>query len=192
MTIFDLLFLALFLAALAALILAAVYALRGRTGQAFGVLRRLTACTVVYLGMVYVITALSKPVVLKIGDPQCNDDWCIAVEGVLRTPKAALVAYDVKLRIFSRARRVAMRENGATDVYLVDSDWKRYQPIPDGTEIPLNTLLQPGQSVTTGRTFELPPDAHDIGLLVQRSGLPVCLIIGECGAFHRGPMIRID
>jgi hypothetical protein len=61
------------------------------------------------------------------------------------------------------------------------------------SEGPLNALLQPGESVTTGRRFELPADDHDIGLIVDRSTvLQICVIIGECGAFHKGTIVRID
>lgn len=193
MTVFDLLFIALFLAAVGTLLAAAVLAVRGRRARALAILRTLAICTVAYLGIVYIATALSKQVVLRVGDPQCSDDWCIAVERVKRTPKNAFMLYEVTLRIFSRARRVAQRENVARDVYLVNAHGKRYDPIPAGSEIPLNTLLQPGDSVTTGRTFELPVDDHDIGLMVDRSSvLPICLIIGECGAFNKGTIVRID
>jgi hypothetical protein len=193
MTIFDLLFIALFLTAIGTLIVAAVSVFRGRRARALVILRRLALCAVAYIGIVYVATAFSKQVVLRVGDPQCSDDWCIAVAGVKRESKDAVTVYDLTLRIFSRARRRAQRENIATDVYLVDSHWRRYDPTPTGSEIPLNTLLQPGETVTTGRIFKLPADAHEIGLLVgHRVVRPICLIIGECGAFHKGTMVRID
>lgn len=193
MTVFDLLFIVLFLAAVIALLVAVVSALRGRRARALAILRGLAICAGAYLGLVYVATALSRRVVLGVGDPQCSDDWCIAVVRVTRTPNNARMRYDVTLRIFSRARRVAQRENVARDVYLVDGHRARYNPIPTGSEIPLNTLLQPGESVITGRTFELPLDDRDIGLVVDRASvLPVCLIIGECGAFNKGTIVRID
>jgi hypothetical protein len=195
MTLFDLLFIAALLAAMGALIIAIVSAFRGRGARARAILRRLAFCTAVYIGLVYMVTALSKSAVLSVGDPECSDDWCIAVESVKRTPKNSVAVYDVTLRIFSRARRVAQRELAAKDVYLTDAGWRRYDPVLTGSEIPLNTLLQPGESVTTTRTFELPRDVRDISLMVDRSQpliLPICLIIGECGAFHKGPVVRIN
>ena len=193
MTIFDLLFIVLFLTAAGTLIFAAVAALRGRGARAFPILKRLALCTAAYVAVVYLATALLKQVVLQVGEPQCSDEWCIAVERVNRTPKGEVTVYDLTLRIFSRALRRAQRENIATDVYLVDGNWKRYDPIPRGDETPLNTLLQPGGEITTGRRFELPADAHDISLIVGRRAMfPICLIIGECGAFHKTPMVRID
>jgi hypothetical protein len=192
-TIFDLLFLILLLATVVALIGVAVSAVRGRGQHALRTLRKIAFCAAIYIGTVYVVTAFSKPVVHQVGDSQCSDDWCIAVEGVNRTPTATGTKYEVTLRIFSRARRRAQRENIATDVYLVDSNWNRYDPILDGSELPLNTLLQPLQSVTTRRHFELPADSHEVGLKVgHRAGVPVCLIIGECEAFRKGDIIRLD
>jgi hypothetical protein len=192
MTVFDLLFIVLFLAAVATLATAAVSALRARRARALVLVRRLVCCAAVYVGLVYAATALSKQVVLHTGDPECSDDWCVAVDGVKRTPQGATAEYDVTLRIFSRARRRAQREGLATDVYLVDSLWNRYDPIHDATDIPLNTLLQPGESVTTRRIFDVPAGAHKLGMMVGRSGLPICLIFSECGAFHKGTVIQID
>jgi hypothetical protein len=190
-TLFDLLFILLFLGAVATLIIAAVDGLRGRGRRAFVLLRRLLFGAAGYLALVYAATALTPPTVLHPGDPECDDDWCIAVDGVTRTPQPSAMRYQIALRIFSRARRVAQREALATDVYLVDSQWRRYDPIPDPSDIPLNTLLQAGESKMTRRLFDVPPDARDLSLMVGRSGWPVCLIIGECGAFHRGHRIQL-
>jgi len=194
MTIFDFLFIALFFCALGALVAAAVFALSGRRARALSVLRRLAMCAAVYLAIVYLSAAFAKQTVLRVGEPQCDDDWCLAVDAVDRTPQASTVRYRVTLRIFSRALRVAQRENGASDVYLADSRGERYDPIPQGSEIPLNTLLQAGESVTTTRLFELPAGAGNVELIVGRHGLPngVCLIIGECEVFHGPPAVRLE
>ena len=195
MTIFDLLFLLLLVSTVAALVTAAVSAVRGGGAKARGILSRVALCAASYIAVVYIATALSKPVVLGVGDPQCSDDWCLSVEGVKRTPGTSAVVYDVTLRIFSRARRVAQREMAARDVYLVDAGWDRYDPMRTGVEIPLNTLLQAGESVTTSRKFQLPAESRATGLMIDRGQVmfvPICLIIGECGAFHKGTIVRID
>jgi len=192
MTVFDLLFIVLFLAMIATLIVAVVLASRGRRARALALLRRLAICALTYIGIVYAATAFSKQVVLRVGDPQCFDDWCLVVEHTERTPQDARTRYDIALKIFSRARRVAQRENGAKDVYLVDANWTRYDPVPNNSELPLNTLLQARESVTTHRSFQLPADDHDVGLVLDHSSFPFCMIIGECGAFHKGTIVRID
>lgn len=192
MTVFDLLFIALFLIAAGTLVTAFVLFFRGRRTRALTALGKLAICTAGYITFVYAATALSKPPVLRVGDPACDDDWCIAVAAVRRTPMNAVTRLDVDFRIFSRARRVAQRELAAKDVYIVDADWKRYNPIPSGTEIPLNTLLQAGESKSTGRRFEVPYGAHGLGLMVERGAFPFCVIIGECEAFHKGVVIRLE
>lgn len=192
MTVWDLLFIALALTAAGTLITSAVLAIRGRRQRALTALGKLAFAAVVYIGFVYAATALSKERVLRVGEPECSDDWCVQVDGIRRTPTNATTRLDIDLRIFSRARRVAQRELIAKDVYLVDSNWRRYDPMPTGTEIPLNTLLQPGESKSTTRRFDVPAGAHGLGLMVGRSQPPFCLIIGECDAFHKGIMFRVD
>jgi hypothetical protein len=193
MTIFDLLFIALFLTGVGTLAVAGVSALRGRRAAAWSILQKLAFLALAYIAIVYAVTAFSTQPVLRIGEPQCSDDWYIAVESAKRTSRNSIAVYDITLRVFSRARRVAQRELAAKDVYLINSQWQRYDPRPTGSEVPLNTLLQPGESITTSRRFELPVDEHSIGLMLDRKGvLPICVIIGECGAFHRAAIVHID
>ena len=194
MTVFDLLFIVLALSAVIAVIAAIAHAVRGRGMWALRTLRNLVICAAGYVGVVYAVTALSKPTVLRVGDPQCLDDWCLAVDRVERVPTSQVTRYDVALRIFSRARRVAQRESVAKDVFLVDERWNRYDPTPAASEPPLNTLLQPGASVAAHRSFNLPRGAQGVRLELDHSndGFPVCLVIGECGAFHKAIAIRLE
>ena len=146
MTVFDLLFIVLFLAVCVTIIIAASLLFRGRRTQALAIFGRLAVCFATYIAIVYVVTAFSKQTVLKVDDPECSDDWCLAVDSVTKRPSAAVIHYDVSLRIFSRARRVAQRELVAKDVYLMDGNGRRYDPVLTGSEVPPNTLLQPGES----------------------------------------------
>lgn len=84
MTIFDLLFLVLFLASVGTLIVASVVALRGRRARALVLLKRLGIVAALYLFVVIVVAALTPQRFLHVGDDQCSDDWCIAVRGVRR------------------------------------------------------------------------------------------------------------
>ena len=193
MTVFDLLFIVLVLAAIGTLVAVVTAIFRGRRSRALSILRRLVLCAAVYSATVYIATAFSKQRVLRIGDPQCSDDWCLAVEGFTPSKANAATTCEVTLRIFSRARRVAQRENVAKDVYLLDANDHRYNPVLTGSEIPLNTLLQPEESVTTSRNFMLPTGDRDLRLMIDRTSiLPFCVVIGECGAFHKGAVVRLD
>lgn len=192
MTVYDLVFIALFLIAAATLVTSVVLFLRGRRARAWTALGKLAFCTAGYIGFVYAATAMSKERILRVGEPECSDDWCFAVTGVRRTPMNAVTRLDVELRIFSRARRVAQRELAAKDVYVVDSGWRRYDPVRTGAELPMNTLLEAGESKNTARRFEVPADAHGIGLMLDHGAFPFCLVIGECEAFHKGVVIRLE
>jgi len=185
MMIFDLLFLVLALAAIATLITAAV-----QWRRAPRILLNLAICAAIYIGLVYGVTAACTPKILHAGEPQCRDDWCFQVDHAERTPNG----YNVEIKIFSTAKRVAQRENGAKDVYLVDEQWNRYNPEPSTSEPPLNTLLQPGESVITHRTFNIPATTSNIGLALDHSndGFPICLVIGECEALHKGTVMRLE
>ena len=196
MTIFDLLFLAAALSTIVTLLTVGVLAIRGRRAKALRILEGLGICAVVYLAIGLAVSFLKPQRVFAIGDPWCADDWCLAVEQVTHTPAQSYVSYNVTLRIFSRARRVSQRARGAW-LYIIDDRGHRYSPQPDPSVVPLDVLLQPGQSVTTSRVFRIPAGAHAVGIITEHGG-PYCgpmdiLVIGESGCvFNKPTMIRIQ
>jgi hypothetical protein len=192
MSIFDLLFIILFLAAVATLLTAASFAILGRGARALALLRRLCICAGVYLGVIVLTSLLWPRTVLQIGDPRCFDDWCITVENVSRQATGARVTYTVTLRVSSTARRVSQRENGVT-VYLADNRGRRYDPAPDKSEVPLNVRLGPQGSVTATRIFEVTADARDPGLVVaHEGGFPIgWFIIGYETWFRKPAIVRL-
>jgi hypothetical protein len=194
MTVFDLLFIAVFSASLASLIAAAIAAIRGQRARALGILRRLGISAIAYFAILIVVALLSPQRVLNAGQPWCFDDSCLSVENVSQTPAPQQVAYTVSLRIFSRARRVSHRANGAW-ISLIDPRGNRYAPEPDPTAVPLDVLLQPGESVTTSRVFKVPADAGELGLITGHGGpgcFPGCFIIGDASSlFHKRTFVRL-
>ena len=196
MTIFDLLFLGSGLAAVVTLGVALVTALRGRRVHAGAILKRLGAAVIAYEALVLIVAGASPQRVLQVGDPWCFDDWCLTVEQVMKTPMPPQVAYNVSLRISSRARRVTQRAKGAW-IYLIDRQGRRYEPEPDASAVPLDVLLQPGEAVSTSRVFKVPAEAGELGLITGHGG-PYCvfpgpLIIGTGGCvFNKPDMVRIE
>ncbi len=193
MSLFDLLFIVLFLTAVALLLGAAVAALTGRGDRALRTLRRLGVGVIVYMAVVAGVSLLSSRRVVGKGADQCSDDWCIAVLDATPTPGAAGVTYRVRFRISSRARRVTQRERFVV-VYLRDHDGRRFDPGPSDGQAPFDASLSPGESVVTTRTFNLPPSATGLGVVVSREGglpFPGCCIIGE-GLFHKAPIVPVD
>lgn len=175
MSIFDLLFMALFLASVASFLTAAVQAMRGQSS--LRTLRRWAICFAMYMAVVFGV-ALAKPQKqLRIGDLRCFDDWCIAVSGAQQDGPV----YRVTLQVSSRAKRVDQREKGV-GVYLTDSLGRRFDPLPDAAATPLDVMLAPGQMVEARRSFQVPDDARSLGLVVSHEGsycFPGCFIIGE-------------
>ena len=192
MTIFDLVFIALFLVSIATLAVAAIFAVLGRRARAIRILKVFAIGVAIYCGIVIIVSLLAPARVLSAGQPLCFDDWCITVEGAERTASQSEVSYVVRLRLSSRARRATQRENGVV-VYLTDANRTRYDPVPDTSATPLNVQLQPVESVVTSRTFKVPPDVHVRGLVISHEGgFPIDWFIIGGGPFRKPPIVRLD
>jgi hypothetical protein len=193
MTLFDLFFIAVFFAAVGMLVLAGVAVLRGRRAAAIATLRRLGVFVGVYLGIVILVSLASPGRVLNVGDDQCWDDWCLTVTDVRRTPTENAIKLLVTFRVSSRARRVSQRGRG-TQVYVMDGQGRRSDPVPDPDAIPFDVLLQPQEARITTREFDLPADAQDPVLIATHGeGFPGWFIIGDAASlFHKKTVVRLE
>jgi hypothetical protein len=161
MTIFDLVFIAVFLASVATLIVAC-------TGR-FKVLPPLAVVLAIYYGAV-LLTAHTKQV--SVGDPMCSDDWCSSVEHVSR--KNGTVTVDFK--IWSRAKRATMRETNINP-YITDEQNHRYD-VTESDGPPFDSALAPDESLTTKRTFHVNPESQQLDLHLRKPfGFPTNFII---------------
>jgi hypothetical protein len=192
MNLFEPLFLLLALVTLGTLLTAAAFAATGRFARAGRILRRWLIGAAAYFAAVIAVTLVSPRTIHVVGDTQCFDDWCIAVESGQRLsgPEAT---YAVSLRLSNRARGRTMGERG-TVAYLTDAQNRRYDPLPDPDAVPFDTPIAPGASVVTVRRFHVPPDAASLGFVyTHEGGFPIgWLIIGEGGWFASPPMVRLD
>jgi hypothetical protein len=194
-TFYDLLFLLAALATLVCLVVAVILAVAGRRTASVRVLRGLGLSAAGYVAIGVAASFLTPQRVLAVGEPWCFDDWCLTVESVAASPAMAGLSYDVDLRISSRARRVSQRALGAW-IYLLDGHGRRYAPEAKGFTVPLDTLLGPGESATTSRSFHVPEGVRPVGLVTGHGG-PYCgpmslLVIGAGGClFHKPTMVRI-
>ena len=195
MTVFALLFLALFLAAVVTLIVAGVLALRGFRAGALARLRLVGMSAAAYMGVVVVVALVTPQRFLAIGDEQCSDDWCIAVRAVRQQPASTSTMYNVTFGLMSRARGVAQRER-SVGVYLRDARGRRYDPAGDAGDIPFDTLLHAQETIEATRRFEVPAGADIVGLVVTREGGipgPGCCIIGDEGSLlHKKTIVRLQ
>jgi hypothetical protein len=196
MSIFDLLFLLVALLTLVALAAAVGLAIRRRFRRALGVLGGLAVCLCIYLGVGLAVSAAQPQRVIAVGEAWCFDDWCLTVNSVHRTPASEHVVYMVGLDISSRARGITQRANGAW-IYLIDNHGKRYAAQADSSEVPLDVQLGPGERVSATRTFLVPAEVQNLGLVTGHGG-SYCsgmnfLVIGQAGCvFGKPAMVRIQ
>ncbi len=191
MNLFDLLFIALFLTAVGTSLTAGWFAIRGQFGRAASILKRLFAGAAVYMTIVAAVSLVLPRRVMKIGEPLCFDDWCVAVTGVQQTPAGANVTYRANLRLSSRARRVSQREKNLA-VYLTDEQGRRYDAVAaDG---PFDVLLRPGDSADASRSFSVPAGVRGLGVVVAHGGgFPIgWFIIGYDTWFRKAPVLWVE
>ena len=193
MTIFDLLFIAVFFATILTLLFAAFAAVRGRGAQAFHIVKTLVIGLALYMSIVVLSSSLLPRRMVNVGEPVCYDDWCISADSVNKQSGQGSISYTVMLRLSSRARRRSQRENGMV-VYLTDERNERYDPIPEKAAVPFSVMLQPQESVIASRSFEVPAYAKIAGLVIthERSGIPISwFIIGYEGWFRKPTIVRL-
>jgi hypothetical protein len=193
LNLFEPLFLLLAFTTIVTLAAAAVFAASGRAARAGRILARLAVGAGLYMAVVIAVSVFQPRRVYRIGDAQCFDDWCIAVVAASRTGPPPATGYEVSLRLSNRARRVPMGEKG-TVVYLTDAAGRRYDPLPDDAAVPLDVMLQPGESRVVTRRFGVPAGVRDLGLVyTHEGGFPIgWLIISEGGWFARPPIVRLE
>jgi hypothetical protein len=194
-SIFDLLFLLSMLATAVTILVLLVLLVRMRFQTVLKVLRIYAVCAVAYILTGVAISYATPQAILSMGDQWCFDDWCLVVNNVSRTPAAQDVDYHVSMRIFSRARRVSQRAKGAW-IYLIDGSGRLYPPVSDASDVPLDLLLQPNESVNASRAFRLPQSAHPVGLITGHGGAycgPMSfLVMGDSACLFKKPkMVRI-
>jgi hypothetical protein len=190
--LFELLFVVLVLTLVVSVVVAAISALRGRPQRAFGIVRRILLGAAIYFTVVIVASAVTPRSVFPVGHSQCFDDWCIAVVAAENTPTDSGRLCAVTIQLSSRARRAPQRERG-TVVYLIDGGGRRYDPLPSPDYVPLDVLMQPGESVILERRFAIPPTADHLSLVYTHEGdFPIgWFIIGEGGWFAKRPIMQV-
>jgi len=101
--------------------------------------------------------------VIKLGDSYCWDLWCMGIDKVNAIPRGQETIYKIDVHFFSDANTVKTGTDDAL-VYLVDDRGRRFPLVDDPSVIPINTRLDPGQSLNTSLTFVAPTDATHLFL----------------------------
>lgn len=103
-----------------------------------------------------------------------------------------MIAYNVAMRIVSRAGRVSQREYNMS-VYVTDAEGQRYDAVPLADDVPLSSLVGPGQTIPVTRRFDLPAGVRDpVVILSHEGGFSMgWLIIGYETWFHKPTFVRL-
>ena len=116
-----------------------------------------------YLAAATVILWVSPQNVIKLGDSYCWDLWCMGIDKVNAIPRGQEIVYKIDVHFFSDANTVKTGTDEAI-IYLVDDRGRRFPLVDDPSVIPINTRLDPGQSLNTSLTFVTPSDAEHLFL----------------------------
>jgi len=207
MSIFDLIFLGCFLAAIVYCVFIVGLLVRRRWSRVRRHLFQLGTAIGIYL-VIVVLAGISSPSrVLAAGEILRYDDWCLAVEkaafadavgpNTRAEPEHRFVI--VTLKVISTAGRVGQAAPKGSLVYLLDEKDARYDvskrgqsayEAANGSQPELTTKLDPNNSFLTIRVFEVPRDTKELSLAHRHgTGFPGMLIIGS--GFRKPPVIRL-
>jgi hypothetical protein len=188
-TLLDLVFILLFLTAVVVLVSCLVSVMRGQRERAARRLRMLGVAALVYMVIVCGVSLLTPRAVLAVGEDQCSDDWCIAVQEATHLGDSAIA---VTFRVASRALRVTQRERFVV-AYMRDGAGRRYDASPAPDQPGFDVELGPGAAVSTRRVFRVPRGTSGLGVIITREGdipFPRCCIIGT-GLLHKDPIVPV-
>jgi hypothetical protein len=187
-TIFDLLFIAIFFTSLAALGGTLFFLFRRRYRRAGRVAAGLAIFLAVYLLLVVGVAVTTPTRYIPLGVDQCFDDFCLAVlKSEVKDSRCA-----VTVRVSSRARRRVQKAPDAA-LYLIDGAGREYRESEAGPGRPMTDFLRPGEWFETVRIFTLSQGASEISAVVSHGGgFPGWFIIGERNSFmHKPTVVRL-
>jgi hypothetical protein len=186
MTVYELLFIAVVLAAAATLVGAAIQAASRNIAGAAQTLRALAFGAVMYLGTVCFVSLTTGQKVRQLGTQDCSDDWCV-------TPFEADVnegSVTIDFKVWSRAKRAAQREFGVRP-YLVDDSGRRFDAY-ESSGPPFDRRIEPNESFLTTRRYRVDASAKTLDLVLRSGSGPDAFVIGHSQSLlHKRTVYRI-
>jgi hypothetical protein len=194
MTLFELLFIALFLVSAGCLLLCAAL---WRTGKAKKLLMGLVSVWAAYLVLLAVADVLRVPKVFKVGEEECFDEMCFAVidqadAAQAPTAGAGRTLKVVTMRATSRSEGRAQAEGGlrgrlyGDGRYLeISASAQRSYEAEHGPAASLTDRIAPGESKLAVLVFEVPEGVGMQGLVLDHGFTPGYFVIGESPFFHQ-------
>jgi len=196
MTLYELLFILLFLGSLATLLISVFL----RHGGAFKkILLTLAAVWGIYLTVLTATDVLASQKVTKIGEERCFDEMCFAVTEVQTPPQLSAFdpsiaekLYVITVRVTSHSRgrtqaeggiRARLSENGRF-FNIFEPAQQAYEA--QHAESPkLTQRLAPGESILSVLVFDVPGNITTPTLALDHRLTPGYFVIGESPFFHK-------
>ncbi|MGD0366150.1 MAG: hypothetical protein ABSA94_01735 [Acidobacteriaceae bacterium] len=208
MTLFDLLFILLFLASAVVVVSLLVLLVRGRGSAAKRLFWIFAGTWVAYLAIVFVSAAATPQRIVPMSQDQCFDEMCFAVAQAqtasqLGPPSDPVTArgifYVVTVRVTSHSRGRTQSEGGlhallwnSGTYYQVSARgqnaWQATHPATPA----LTARLHPGETVLSDQVFEVPATASSLGLVLSHGFTPAYFVIGECPLFHPPDILHLQ
>ena len=163
------LLLAVLLASGILLMTAFAFSLRGDEQRAWKIVKAWGLGVAVYAAVWLVAAMLPRTSVMKTALPYCDDDLCMTVLNVVRTPADNGFRENFDVRLISRANHGTRSAKGA-EVYLSDDRNRKFR-LADASPIPFEADVDPGKSVDTTLSFNVPSDAQKLYFEVRMEGI---------------------
>lgn len=181
----SVLLLAVLLATIGTLIAVVTFSLRREFRRAGKIAARWGICAAAYTTILVLTAMAPRDSALKTGTPYCDDDMCMSVESITRTPEQAGTSYRFAIQLFTHANYGPRSAKGAS-VYMIDERGRHFLPLPDDSAIPFDIDVEPGESVNTSLAFRVPSDARTLAFAAAMDHLQYAsFIIGNGDLLHK-------
>lgn len=202
MTLYELLFIVLFLGTVVAVVGVLVLAATRRMASAAKVLLTTGAVWSLYFAILVVSDATAQQVVIKAGEDHCFDEMCFAVvDNQVSSSRTQPnnMTYAVTVRVTSRSRGRTQAEGGlrarlyTTGRYVNVSEQaqKEYETM-HGKTPQLTERLAPGESIQSVLVFDVPQVMKRPGLALDHGFTPGYFVIGESPFFHKPDIFQLS
>ena len=202
MTLYELIFILLFLGSVVSLVIGALLRRRAPLKKALVALAWVWG---IYLVTLALTDIFSSQKVFKVGEEQCFDEMCFSVVDTRTMPArtldpsatAASILYVVRIRGTSHSRGRAQAEGGlrgrmySDNAYIdVSEPVQRAYDAQHGHSPKLTAKIAPGQSIQAVLVFETPRGIARPAIALDHGFTPGYFVIGESPFLHE-PDIHI-
>jgi hypothetical protein len=142
-------------------------------GRNFRLAKRIVRTTLIGW-VVWVVVAngtslLTPRTIVKTGETYCWDIRCLGIDEVTPPANASDEVYKLNVHVYNDASTIKLSFKNVAP-YLVDDRGRRFPMILDPSATPYDSLLVPGQTITTSFAFKVAPEARQLFLTVEETG----------------------